>query len=326
MKQLQRRSIFYRKFGFTLIELLVVIAIIAILIALLLPAVQQAREAARRSTCKNNMKQIGLALHNYHETHRIFPPAYIDNTPATNTSHLAPDNLNALGWGTMLLPFMDQGPLYNQIGTQTGNFAYNWQDKNHTGSGSVANAIDAAKTVLPAFICPTDPMEGINTDMNSFGKSNYLASSATGANSRNGVMFVNSTTRMKTIIDGSSNTIFVVERTTQNDPAGSTNCGGSPCGWAGGLWIGPRLSGSTVAWHPGVSSLDVASSGGSSATYLINGSSATWGAAWIASSSHEGGIHITLGDGSIRFLSENIDRLTYLALVTPNKGEVLGEF
>ncbi|WP_417391837.1 DUF1559 domain-containing protein [Gimesia sp.] len=326
MRQVERKGISFFRFGFTLIELLVVIAIIAILIALLLPAVQQAREAARRSTCKNNLKQIGLALHNYHETHRIFPPAYIDNTPATNTSHLAPDNLNALGWGTMILPFMDQAPLYNLIGTQTGGFAYNWQDSNHDGTGSVADAIPAAKTVLPAFICPTDPMEGINKDMNSFGKSNYLASSATGANSRNGVMYVNSPTRMKTITDGTTNTIFVVERTTENDGSTSTNCGGSPCSWSGGLWIGPRLSGSTVAWHPGVSSLDVGNSGGGSTTYNINGSSATWGSAWIASSSHEGGIHIVLGDGSVRFLSENINLGTYLALVTPNKKEIIGEF
>lgn len=326
MKQLQRRSLFYRKFGFTLIELLVVIAIIAILIALLLPAVQQAREAARRSTCKNNMKQIGLALHNYHETHRIFPPSYIDTDPVMGSSSATASNLNSLGWGTMLLPFMDQGPLYNQIGTQTGNFAYHWQDKNHTGSGSVANAIDAAKVVLPAFMCPTDPMEGINTDKNNFGKSNYLVNSGTSATVRDGVMFSNSTTRMKTITDGSTNTIFVSERTTQNDAAGSTNCGGSPCGWAGGLWIGPRLSGSTVGWFPGAQTLDIENSGGGSATYLIGGSSATWGAAWIASSSHEGGIHITMGDGSVRFLSENIDRLTYRALMTPNKGEVIGEF
>ncbi|QDU06985.1 DUF1559 domain-containing protein [Gimesia aquarii] len=314
------------KNGFTLIELLVVIAIIAILIALLLPAVQQAREAARRSTCKNNMKQLGLALHNYHETHRIFPPAYIDNVPATNTSHLAPSNLNALGWGTMILPFMDQAPLYNEVGTQTGNFAFNWMDGNQDGTGSVADAIVAAQTVLPGFICPTDPMEGINKDMNNFGKSNYICSASTSANNRQGVMFANSTTRMKTVTDGTTNTIFLLERTTEDDGSTSTNCGGSPCTWRGALWIGPRLSGSTVAWHPGVSSLDVTNSGGANATYLINGSSATWGSAWIASSSHEGGIHITLGDGSVRFLSENIDRLTYLALVTPNKKEVVGEF
>lgn len=326
MKRASYRNIIFRKFGFTLIELLVVIAIIAILIALLLPAVQQAREAARRSSCKNNLKQIGLALHNYHEIHRVFPPAFIDNNPAFNTSHLAPDNLNALGWGTLILPSMDQAPLYNQIGTQTGGFAYNWMDGNHDGTGSTTDAIAAARTVLPAFICPSDPMDGLNTDKNSFGKSNYLCSAARSANTRDGVMFANSKTKMRDLTDGSSNTIFVSERTTKNDGGASTNCGGSPCSWSGGLWIGPRLSSSTVAWHPGVESLDVTNSGGGSATYLIGGSSATWGASWIASSSHEGGIHILLGDGRVRFLSENIDRITYSNLVAYQDGNVLGEF
>jgi hypothetical protein len=221
---------------------------------------------------------------------------------------------------------MDQAPLYNQISTQTGNFAYHWMDSNHDGTGSTGDAIAAAKVVLPAFNCPTDPMEGINTDKSSFGKSNYLVNSGTSATVRDGVMFSNSTTRMRTITDGTTNTIFVSERTTQNEGSTSTNCGGSPCAWQGGLWIGPRLSGSTVSWFPGAQTLDIENSGGGSATYLINGSSATWGHAWIASSSHEGGIHVTMGDGSVRFLSENIDRGTYRALMTPNKGEVIGEF
>jgi prepilin-type N-terminal cleavage/methylation domain-containing protein len=106
-----------RKPGFTLIELLVVIAIIAILIALLLPAVQQAREAARRSTCKNNMKQIGLAFHNYNETYGAFPMPYtidISDPPGSGPAGNR-DSLNAQSWGEMLLPFLDQAPLYNRV-------------------------------------------------------------------------------------------------------------------------------------------------------------------------------------------------------------------
>ncbi|WP_145044345.1 DUF1559 domain-containing protein [Gimesia chilikensis] len=324
MKRLPLGIRFRWKLGFTLIELLVVIAIIAILIALLLPAVQQAREAARRSTCKNSLKQIGLALHNYHETHGVFPPAYIDSDPGLNTPAAAASNLNGLGWATMILPFMDQAPLYNQIGTQTAGFTYNWLDSTH--SGSLTSAIPAAKVVLPIYNCPSDPMGGINTDCSSYGKSNYLACAATGANSRNGAFYVNSKTQMKSITDGSSNTLFVGERTTANDPSSSTACGGSPCNWAGGLWIGPRNYPNADTWHTSLRGLDVAVNGGSSTIYMINGSSINWGPAWNAGSTHVGGAHFLLGDGQVRFLSENIDLATYRGLYTRSGGEVLGEF
>lgn len=100
-----------RKRGFTLIELLVVIAIIAVLIALLLPAVQQAREAARRSSCQNNMKQFGLALHNYHDTHKMLPPILI-GSGRWNSTALGRVVLNTTGW-MLLTPYLDQSPLYN---------------------------------------------------------------------------------------------------------------------------------------------------------------------------------------------------------------------
>src|SRR6266487_2467467 len=98
----------YRRLGFTLIELLVVIAIIAVLVALLLPAVQQAREAARRSQCRNNLKQIGLALHDYHSTHNVFPPGYVAGAAYPATS-------NGWSWCAQLLPYLDQASLYHSI-------------------------------------------------------------------------------------------------------------------------------------------------------------------------------------------------------------------
>ena len=124
-----KHSIFKNR-GFTLIELLVVIAIIAILIALLLPAVQQAREAARRSQCKNNLKQLGLATHNYHDSHNVFPISHGDTG-------------NSFGWRAMILPYVDQSPLYNKI-----NFNGNIVD---------AGNLEIAQTPLGLFHCPSDP-------------------------------------------------------------------------------------------------------------------------------------------------------------------------
>src|SRR5262245_62053385 len=133
--------------GFTLIELLVVIAIIAILIALLLPAVQQAREAARRTQCKNNLKQIGLALHNYESTHGLFPPSCINDPYASGTLDGVsyPDSLmvatTGFGWGALLLAQLEQAPLYNQF-----NFS--------TGCWAIAHKTQVA-TRLPVFLCPS---------------------------------------------------------------------------------------------------------------------------------------------------------------------------
>ena len=133
--------------GFTLIELLVVIAIIAILIALLLPAVQQAREAARRTQCKNNLKQIGLALYNYESTHRIFPPSCITNPYATGAIDgiSFPDDQmvgpSGFGWGALILPQLEQLPLYNQF-----NFS--------TACWSISNKV-AAATPVSVFLCPS---------------------------------------------------------------------------------------------------------------------------------------------------------------------------
>ena len=127
--------------GFTLIELLVVIAIIAILIALLLPAVQQAREAARRSVCQNNLKQIGLALHNYHDVHRTFPPGWI----GVESGVVNFEGESGFGWGAFILPYVDQAPLY--------------QSFDFDESMVHAMNLSKLKQTLSVYLCPSDPKQ-----------------------------------------------------------------------------------------------------------------------------------------------------------------------
>jgi prepilin-type N-terminal cleavage/methylation domain-containing protein len=142
--------------GFTLIELLVVIAIIAILIALLLPAVQQAREAARRTQCKNNLHQFGLALHNYHDTFKSFPAQQLPTQGAPN----------AWGWGVMVLPFIDQATLYNALQPGMGGAfpapgATNWTGWMPPPS-TLYNGVPLLQQAVPVFICPSDESTVLN--------------------------------------------------------------------------------------------------------------------------------------------------------------------
>ncbi|MHC2069262.1 DUF1559 family PulG-like putative transporter [Bremerella sp. T1] len=320
--------------AFTLVELLVVIAIIGVLIALLLPAVQQAREAARRMECTSHLKQIGLAMHNYHDTFGTLPSSYIDNNPEQGSSIDTAENLNGLGWGTMLLPFLEQRALYEEIGNQTNNFSNNWLDANGDGTAAANDAIPAATQVLSMFLCPSDTSSGLNDKKGGFGTSNYLVNGGTGGGSpygvsaaglRDGVFFASSKRRLGDLTDGTSNTILVGERTTADDKVGS--CRGSNCLWEGGLWIGPRKYNGVVAVSSGLQMVDVEFMGGGSTAYLINGSlTVTWGYAYNASSLHPGGIQVVLGDGSARFLTEHISLPNYRRLMQPQDGEVIGEF
>ena len=163
-----------RRRGFTLIELLVVIAIIAILIALLLPAVQQAREAARRSQCKNNLKQIGLAIHNYHDVSRSFP-----------FSWMLGNDFNASVWGVMILPYLDQAPLYNRWDSSVPAW-----DTAATVFGFPASPVQGnlavIRTPLAVYKCPSTPLANVhNYDYSGAGfpitftaaRSDYIATS-----------------------------------------------------------------------------------------------------------------------------------------------------
>ena len=304
--------------GFTLIELLVVIAIIAILIALLLPAVQQAREAARRSTCQSSLKQVGLALHNYHDTHGCFPSGWIG---ATNRQpHV--DGSNGFGWATMLLPQLEQGNLYGKF-----DFKRSLIDSTASTSGAATN-LSLLASPLPVYQCPSDPKPetwqfaltaGTGPSTVTLATTNYVGlfgvsqpggddlddceGSAVGFQCKgDGIFFHNSSVRFRDITDGTSNTLAVGERATQvksgNAPFYST--------WSGVIAGGDEATARVLgaADHPpnlGVHAEDF-------------------------SSKHVGGAQFLLGDGHCKFLSENIDRNLFGSLATRSGAETVGEF
>eukprot|EP00475_Leptophrys_vorax_P003448 TRINITY_DN12047_c0_g1_i1.p1 TRINITY_DN12047_c0_g1~~TRINITY_DN12047_c0_g1_i1.p1 ORF type:complete len:244 (-),score=19.27 TRINITY_DN12047_c0_g1_i1:451-1107(-) len=191
-----------RSRGFTLIELLVVIAIIAVLIALLLPAVQQAREAARRTQCKNNLKQFALALHNYHDTFTLFPRA-VNGSIYDGQG----DGWRSYSAQAMMLPYIDQAPLYNQI-----NFSANACCDN--GGGPANNDAVMGKIKIGAFVCPSSEVPGNITAPNSYAVCN---GSNTGFDAdqnqgqQNGMFNRYQLVRMGDCTDGTSNTIFASE-------------------------------------------------------------------------------------------------------------------
>ena len=307
--------------GFTLIELLVVIAIIAILVALLLPAVQQAREAARRSSCKNNLKQMALALHNYHDTHRVFPPGYvIQRNPGVTTDCADGNGTNCYGWGAMVLPFVEQAALYDQLKGETNNFAAN---RSWSCDGGMT-ARDVVRQVLTAFVCPSDAKGPISTTANASGncaaKSNYIGVAGgnwgSACNNADGMFYGNSDTRMRDVTDGTSNTLMVGEREAKTNTARRD-----------GIWIG--TNGSKPSWDNSIGHGDaLGGTGSSSATTRertkINYQGTSANVAF--SSLHKGGAQFALADGSIRFLSENIDQGTFRWLGQKDDGNVIGEF
>jgi len=166
------------------------------------------------------------------------------------------------------------------------------------------------------------------------GKNNYLGNSGNNAAvDYNGVFWVNSRVLMRDVVDGTANTVLVIERTGTRDMR-RLNCGEvavSPpglvnCDWNAGLWIGARFIGTVVAWHPGLNSTDVDSYGGSGLTYLINGSNRDWGPSWGNASDHPGGLQLALCDGSVRFVTESVNMLTYRYLRNRQDGMAIGEY
>ena len=269
--------------GFTLIELLVVTAIIAVLVTLFLPAVQQAREAARRTQCKNNLKQIGLALQNYCDLYSRFPPGYV---ASSDTSATTP----GWGWSTMILPQVDQFPLFGQ-------FNFSLPIENPLNSVPVA-------TRFPTFICASDiaPDQTFSITNSGTGRvvqagpSSYVgcvgnASSSVddNVNPGNGMLFRNSRIRFAEVLDGTSNTILVAERSWSQ---------------ANGTWIGAPNTGRLRAGKSNIAApLDKTSSFHVLAhARWINIVNDPDGGLDDFSSLHTGGINALFVDGSVRFL------------------------
>ncbi|TWT31567.1 DUF1559 domain-containing protein [Blastopirellula retiformator] len=337
------------KHGFTLVELLVVIAIIGVLIALLLPAVQQAREAARRMSCSNNLKQLGLAAHNYHDTYQ----------------HLPPGNVAAINWKVCVLPFLEQRTITDQL-------TYDLNDDFHSDSGS--NNVDVLSGVLvDALNCPSSVVDpfvdqnganpgrlqyhtylGVNGAADPSVTGNLATSGKCqktyfgGYACNNGPMLGLVGVAFRDITDGLSNTVIIGEQAGR-DPgrmAYAASSGAEPAyrqgasgGWNGdsssaGLYENPPIP----AWgfdpvdSPGANGFATydgiapilyplnSACSGDSACLLSRGTGATF------NSEHPGGVQFLLADGSARFIPETISLLTLKQLAMKSDGQVIGDF
>ena len=315
-------SLSIRRRGFTLIELLVVIAIIAVLIALLLPAVQQAREAARRSQCKNNLKQMGLAIHNYHETYGCLPIADVNGTSTPISAH------------ARLLPYLDQSTVYNLV-----DFT---KPYNH------ANNVAARMIELEVFRCPSDPD---TLPMSVGGRNNYYwnagngivmyNSGLSGQPQSNGVIFHERRIRFAHITDGLSSTAAMSEKMTGDGSNGLSTAKTDT--FQPGTY--PTTPDEATQQCNAVIVTDLTKQGYSNVggpwlqqyhstnqyNHVLppNGRSCMFPPGRIATtanSQHTGGIHTLLCDGSVRFIAESINLPTWRYLGSINGGEVLGEF
>ncbi len=286
--------------GFTLVELLVVIAIIGILVALLLPAIQAAREAARRSQCSNNLKQIGLGLMNYHDTHNAFPAGWNKQSPNGQ-----PD----WGWAVMILPFTEQATLYEELNPTERRLSQLYV------SGAPADTQRLLQTPIKTYRCPSDTLKALNT-LITFGSnnhfrlatSNYVASvgtgSQTGTGANNGVFYGNSWHGVKDILDGTAQTIAVGERSASHQAAQWAGVGGNNS-------IGNEHQPRATA------------RGGFVINFDYTGTGAPQNQSKGYASYHPGGTQFVMCDGAVRFVSQNTNSTIVQRMAIRDDGEAI---
>ena len=337
----------HRKLGFTLVELLVVIAIIGVLVALLLPAVQSAREASRRSKCSNNSKQLGLALHNYHDVFQVFPINYSQSVQGPNGpgGNSGDNQSRQCSWMAMILPYIEQPSLYNSI---------DWNLGMKDAGGRPTSNVAIAQTLIPVFRCPSDasgaPVAGrygtrewlgrwpddtfgqfagtnykgcVGSDWNWGVFANPMGGTPNGLDGGNGIFVRDENVRnanpkdmrrMSQVTDGLSNTMAIGE--ALQDLFSNT------------FWYGMNASLATSA-IPLNYYVRVYRTTNSRTAYF--GSQTLFAPFWdwnnnySYASHHSGGGTFTFGDGSVRFIGENINLQTYRALGTMDVGEAVTE-
>ena len=305
-----------RRSAFTLIELLVVIAIIAILIALLVPAVQKVRAAAQALQCRNNLKQIGLALHMHHDEHRRFPPGWVPPS--------VPDVDSGFGerwaWSVFILPHLEQGALFRSLNV-------------HNSLQPMPLGDDPRLLVeLSVFLCPSDAESKWNESYpdpngNFYPRSNYPGvhgwdeAISDVVNAQNGIFGKASRVNIAAITDGTSNTFMVGERDTRHGGPGTFGSLGDPFRHASNWVRAMPRPGSIVANAMNGRAVTGVCTDVPGSTRLLNGpSSRAFG------SVHSGGANFLLADGSVRFVSESIQPLTYARLAHRSDGGVIGEY